>query len=287
LKMSTQHNDVRLVIKHTFIQIEGSMLRGELCGGAARCRAMTDTLIGYNLALKASKHQDAEADSDGTTTIGDSDVHHQECCQAFLEEDGIKRRDRRVKTSPHLICPPGKFFVDDGANKLDDKVCWADLSPSNNRMASTPQNDKTTLMFRHLPDDYVVDCFLALLDKEGFEGTYDFAYMPMDFQKQVAVGYAFVNFTSAQVAQCAWCHFDGFDTWDVSGCSKQCEVRWSNAQQGVSANVDRYRNSPVMHESVDDKHKPRLFVHGVRVAFPLPTEKIRPPKMRRSMKRPS
>lgn len=252
---------------------------------------MTDTLIGYNLALKASKGQDAEVDSDGTTTIGDSDLNHQECCKAlFSENDNVVRR---VKTLPsQFICPPGNFFVDVGTIKSEDKVCWADLSPSNNRFLSESVddknvNDKTTLMFRHLPDDHVVDCFLAFLDQEGFEGTYDFAYMPMDFQKQVAVGYAFVNFASPQVARNAWHHFDGFDKWGVSGCSKQCEVRWSNAQQGVSANVDRYRNSPVMHESVDDKHKPRLFVKGKRLAFPPPTEKVRPPKMRRSMKRPS
>merc|ERR1712137_858275 len=182
--------------------------------------------------------------------------------------------------------PPGTFHK--ARTESLSTMCWADCSPANSRFAVMDETeDRTTLMFRNLPDNQVVDDFLNLLNREGFKGTYDFAYMPMDFQKQVAVGYAFVNFTSRTVAQKAWCHFDGFKRWRIQGCDKVCEVKWSNAQQGVGANVERYRNSPVMHDTVDDKHKPRLFAAGRRVSFPAPTEKIRPPKMRRSMKRPA
>jgi hypothetical protein len=267
---------MRLVVKRTFLQVECNGLHSDL-QIAPRCRAMTDALIGYGLDKKAEKY--AESESDGTTTLGDLDLSRttvSEVCESETETEQVRG-------------PPGTFHRQDSLES--QKICWADCSPSAGSRhpvsIEDPQDDRTTLMFRNLPDEQVVDDFLLLLNRQGFEGTYDFAYMPMDFKKQIAVGYAFVNFASKDVALRAWQHFDGFSRWGLHGCDKVCEVRWSNAQQGVAANVDRYRNSPVMHESVADKHKPRLFVNGRRVAFPAPTEKIRPPKMRRSMKRPA
>jgi len=278
--MSQHCDNMRLVIKHTFLQVERCELTGTQINGAARCRAMTDTLIGYSLAMKSlCKGVEIDCESDGTTTLGDVN----ESNPVFMHSDSEPEVDRSVSLPTKM--PPGTFHM---RTESLSRMCWADCSPAHSRFALMDEtDDRTTLMFRNLPDNQVVDDFLNLLNREGFKGTYDFAYMPMDFQKQVAVGYAFVNFTSRIVAQKAWCHFDGFKRWCIQSCDKVCEVKWSNAQQGVAANVERYRNSPVMHDTVDDKHKPRLFAAGRRVSFPAPTEKIRPPKMRRSMKRPA
>jgi len=48
--------------------------------------------------------------------------------------------------------------------------------------------------------------------------------------------------------------------------------------QGLEANIERYRNSPTMHELVPDAYRPMLFVNGQQVAFPAPTKKIKPPR---------
>jgi len=56
-------------------------------------------------------------------------------------------------------------------------------------------------------------------------------------------------------------------------------IDWSNVQ-GLSENIKRYRDSPIMHPSVFDEMKPMLFSAGQVVKFPLPTEHLRKPKCR-------
>merc|ERR1711959_641373 len=73
--------------------------------------------------------------------------------------------------------------------------------------------------------------------------------------------------------------YEGFDGWAIQS-SKVCEVSWSHPQQGLAQHIERYRNSPVMHESMPIEYKPRLFQNGREVPFPRPTKAIRPVKLR-------
>jgi len=133
---------------------------------------------------------------------------------------------------------------------------------------------KTTLMLRNLPNDYTRDMFLDMLDDECLAGEYDFVYFPVDFQTGFGLGYAFVNFTSHEEALRAWQLLDGYDDWFV-GSTKVCEVRWSTPVQGFKANVQRYRNSPLMHHQVPDSYKPMVFENGARVEYPAPKKPIK------------
>eukprot|EP00971_Amphidinium_carterae_P152300 3018381-Amphidinium_carterae.1 len=69
---------------------------------------------------------------------------------------------------------------------------------------------------------------------------------------------------------------DGFKDWAFDS-QKVCEAVWASPHQGLAPNIERYRNSPVMHDSVSDEFKPLLFKAGTRVAFPRPTKAIRAP----------
>ena len=60
-----------------------------------------------------------------------------------------------------------------------------------------------------------------------------------------------------------------------------CVVCWSSAFQGLLEHVERYRNSPVMHMTIPDEHKPALFSEGVRVPFPEPTQLVSVPRVRK------
>jgi len=144
--------------------------------------------------------------------------------------------------------------------------------------ASAEIAKKTTIMVRNLPLQYTRTLFLDLLDSEGFNGCYDFAYLPSNFETSLGFGYAFVNFLSEDGAELARQHFQGFNNWSMAS-EEVCETSWSDPYQGLVANVERYRNSPVMHESVDDKHKPILFAGGIRQAFPAPSKLIKAPKV--------
>lgn len=138
---------------------------------------------------------------------------------------------------------------------------------------------RTTVMIRNMPNNYTRAMLLEMMDSKGFRGQYDFIYMPIDFVTRVALGYSFINFVSTEQAECFWDTFDGFTDWMIPS-KKICTVSWADPHQGLSPNIERYRNSPVMHEKVPDIYKPLLFVDGVRLPFPAPTKKLRAPRIR-------
>merc|ERR1711972_1175777 len=120
----------------------------------------------------------------------------------------------------------------------------------------------------------------GLIDQQGFSGLYDLVYLPVDFRTELNHGYAFINFTTAENTEMFRGHFTGFSGWLVPS-ERICEVSSGDQSQGIDANIQRYRDSPMMHESVEDRFKPALFHDGQRIPFPKPTKKIRAPRMRK------
>lgn len=146
-------------------------------------------------------------------------------------------------------------------------------------IAEVDEVPKTAVVLRNLPGSYTRSLLLELLEDEGFEGSYDFVYVPMDFSSNSSLGYALINFVAESDATRCWAVFEGFSDWGVPS-QNVAEVVWSQPHQGIESHVQRYRNSPVMHESVPDEWKPAYFVDGERAAFPGPTKKIKAPQMK-------
>jgi hypothetical protein len=153
-------------------------------------------------------------------------------------------------------------------------------APSEAATATQPE-ELTTLMMRNIPNDYTRAMILDLLDSLDLAGRYNFVYLPIDFQRVSSLGYAFVNLVNHDDAEKAFRGLQGFQDWKVSS-QKVCEVCWGEPLQGLSAHVERYRSSPVMHNDVPDQFKPILLQDGIRVAFPPPTKRIRPPRAKRT-----
>merc|ERR1719253_639203 len=128
-------------------------------------------------------------------------------------------------------------------------------------------HSRITAMLRNLPSEYTRDMVVKLLNAEGFERLYDFVYMPMNLRTMSSFGYVFVNFVSPVVADQCRSVFQGLTRWEETS-DKVCDVLWSSEQQGLPANIERYRNSPVMHDGVPEECKPVVFSNGVRVPFP-------------------
>jgi hypothetical protein len=141
------------------------------------------------------------------------------------------------------------------------------------------QEWRTTVMLRNMPNNYTRDMLIDLVDSMGFAGTYDLAYLPVDFKSQAGLGYAFVNFIFTDAALKCFEVFEGFRAWTVPS-DKVCTVTWGSPYQGLEAHIERYRNSPVMHHSIPEEWKPVLFVDGRRGVFPPPTKPIKTPKFR-------
>jgi len=139
--------------------------------------------------------------------------------------------------------------------------------------------DLSTVMLRNVPNSYTRDMLLTLLNARGFQSRYDFVYLPMDFRNGVNLGYAFVNLLTHEDAESLTDKLQGFSEW-VSDSTKVCEVSWAHPHQGLREHVERYRNSPVMHQSMPEEYKPMVFRNGEQQPFPHPTKAIKAPKLR-------
>lgn len=183
------------------------------------------------------------------------------------------------KTSEKTLLPEVEAFE----HIPVDEACDAQSERSSSKGSSSGRSDpdmRTTMVLKNLPTCYTREMLLGLFDNHGFVGTYDFIFLPMDFKSSENLGYAYVNFVGPLAAAQFSDYFNGFDQWWRSWGTVTCVVTVSLYEQGYQTNVERYRNSPVMHESVPDAFKPAVFWSGVRQLFPHPTKKIRPPRSR-------
>jgi hypothetical protein len=139
--------------------------------------------------------------------------------------------------------------------------------------ARTPPETPTTVMLRNVPCAFTRKALLWLLNNEGFAGLYDFVYVPIDFNSKLCKGYAFVNMISEEHVPRLIRVFDGFTRWTHVSSSKVCMAALSHTQ-GLAANIDRYRNSPVMRNDVPDNFKPAIFLGRRKVPFPEPTKQL-------------
>lgn len=142
--------------------------------------------------------------------------------------------------------------------------------------------NETTVMLKNLPNDYTRTQLRSFLDSQGFAATYDFVYVPTAFRSGHSFGYAFVNFVEAHVAADVIEKLNGFQGAE-SKDDKVLDVCYSHPNQGLAANIERYRNSPVMHDEVPDEHRPMLLKNGMPTRFPPPTRRIHAPRVRRTV----
>merc|ERR1712232_220316 len=105
-----------------------------------------------------------------------------------------------------------------------------------------------------------------LIDQQGFQGSYDFLYLPFSFQTETNQGFAFINFTSTENFDRFREHLSGFNDWKFPSDSI-CELMYSDKFVNLDDYVNYYRNTSIMHESVEERFKPALFKNGLRVPF--------------------
>lgn len=138
----------------------------------------------------------------------------------------------------------------------------------------------TTVMVRNLNKRLTQSDLVQRINEMGHRGLYDFAYMPMNFREEGNFGYAFVNFRSPTLAvnftsQACIVEQDSADD------SQRWQTSWSTCQ-GIEQNIERYRNSPLLHEVVPGDSKPTMFdERGGQLQFPSATKAIRKPRIHR------
>lgn len=129
----------------------------------------------------------------------------------------------------------------------------ANITPESAAAMTQP---KTSVVIQNLPDGFTRSRLMDVMRANGLAASIDFMYAPGHLKAQKTVGYAFVNFTTPESAEECLEKFDGFIVW--------------GERQGLNSHIEKYRNSSIMHESVDDEFQPAVFKNGSRIPFPAP-----------------
>jgi hypothetical protein len=178
----------------------------------------------------------------------------------IMEEDPPAPRKRPPSISP--------------SNPVSSSVSTQPNTPSqflsyNDGARMVIEEPKTTVMLRNIPNKYTKRMLLDQLNLRGYEGKYNFFYLPIDFRNRCNVGYAFINFLSSETAKVFKNHLDGYRLTGFNS-QKICEVSFARVQ-GLDANIMHYRNSPVNGVAIPE-YRPLLFADGKEIPFPLATK---------------
>eukprot|EP00397_Hematodinium_sp_SG-2012_P002793 GEMP01002801.1.p1 GENE.GEMP01002801.1~~GEMP01002801.1.p1 ORF type:complete len:815 (+),score=168.30 GEMP01002801.1:36-2480(+) len=113
----------------------------------------------------------------------------------------------------------------------------------------------TTIMIRNIPNRYKQSEFVEEINKNGFDGTYDFVYLPMDLSTCSNVGYAFINFIHEQYAVKAMQAFTGYRFSMYQNASKKVVCISVAHIQGFETNLKHYQQTAI-NDSRINEHRP-------------------------------
>lgn len=149
---------------------------------------------------------------------------------------GTKIKDYRHKQVPRTHDLKGKFELNDQGQA------------------------RTTLMIRNIPNRLTQSDLISELENLGFDGTYDFLYVPQDHgtqshrhhgpsKREVSnVGYAFVNFVEAEWAdRCEAVFQDRV----YPGSTRSSRVSTAHVQ-GLEANLAHYKRAAVKNDRLKE-----------------------------------
>jgi len=90
---------------------------------------------------------------------------------------------------------------------------------------SSDEDEPTTVIVKKMPKSFTSLMLVELLNAAGFKGRFDFLYAPVNFEKMVGTGCAFINFLSAEDGARFMTQFQGFCDWGVPcNGTKKAEV---------------------------------------------------------------
>lgn len=102
--------------------------------------------------------------------------------------------EAKVAASIAAASRPSEVLARRQANQQPSEIIQPVVEEANS------ERPVTTLMIRNLPPHITQVCLIKELNKNGFEGTYDFVYMPQCFHTSQNTGFAFINFINPCMA---------------------------------------------------------------------------------------
>lgn len=117
-------------------------------------------------------------------------------------------------------------------------------------------DNRTTVMIKNIPNHITQDNIIAMFNR-NYSKTYNFFYLPIDFNKMANAGYAFINFKRNKYIIDFFLEFDN-KPWTFPGCEdKLCYISYARIQ-GFKAICDHFHKSNIMKQ-VDQKLKPIII----------------------------
>jgi len=179
--------------------------------------------------------------------FGDLPTH--EKMKLYLEFGHLFQEINPFSTTPstlhsHNTIPKHRDFQEESDVKADDNVI-------------------TTLMIRNIPKSYTNQNIVGKLNELGLRRMFDFVYVPIDQSTSFNVGYAFVNFISAEAASECVRVLKGLKINKSSGLQHRKYIDVIPAHmQGLYKNLEYYRCTAVQFNNVKGQ-RPLINAEGL------------------------
>ncbi|KAG7032322.1 Protein terminal ear1-like protein, partial [Cucurbita argyrosperma subsp. argyrosperma] len=208
-------------------------------------------------------------------------IDERESCETLRKNSKISHSSPAVAADqpPQQLQPSrNKLRKCRQSRKFDSRF----LINDNNMVESDCRDSRTTVMIKNIPNKYSQKLLLNMLDNHCIHcneqmgdghsqplSSYDFVYLPIDFNNKCNVGYGFVNMTSPEAT---WRLYKAFhlQPWEVFNSRKICEVTYARVQ-GLEALKEHFKNSKFPCEM--DHYLPVVFSpprDGRELTEPLP-----------------
>ena len=105
---------------------------------------------------------------------------------------------------------------------------------------------KKALYVKNIPNKYTKKMLLKLFDQD-FKGGYDFFYLPIDFNNNCNIGFAFIKFTELVNVR-RFCEKYANRKWPHFNSEKICEVRYARMQRAEEM-IEHFKNSSLWRKA--------------------------------------
>ncbi|OVA20537.1 RNA recognition motif domain [Macleaya cordata] len=239
-------------------------LKSSNINGAAATAGITDSMSSMSLVGSGNFTTSSEADeknyinngsSKRSTTASNAKNKSKSIGAAGAAVQLERKRSSRSwksSSSRQKSCLGANFLIDEAAIMESNSI----------------RDTRTTVMIKNIPNKYSQKLLLNMLDNHCIHcneqindgddqplSSYDFLYLPIDFNNKCNVGYGFVNLTSPQAA---WRLYKAFhlQPWEVFNSRKICEVTYARLQ-GLEALKEHFKNSKFACET--EEYLPVVF----------------------------
>ncbi|KAF4658272.1 hypothetical protein FOZ61_005735 [Perkinsus olseni] len=146
----------------------------------------------------------------------------------------------------------------DGGRQEEGRACEV-CGAADYQQATGIMPEITTIIMRNIPNEYTPSGLMREIEEAGFDGKYDFFYLPFDRKRRCNFGYCFLNLRDFVTMKLFAAAFDGRRALQLSS-------RWKTevlpaVLQGFEDNLRHYYGNEAFSD-LDIEYQPVFFVNG-------------------------